>query len=40
MPNGNSGQLLEALGWVNKVVDYFSPYKPETKSMTINYRNL
>lgn len=40
MANGNYGQLSEALEWVNKVVDYFSPYKPETKSMTINYRNL
>lgn len=40
MVNENYSQILEALGWVNKVVDYFSPYKPETKSMTINYRNL
>ena len=40
MVNENSKQILEALGWVDKVVDYIRPYKPETKSITINYRNL
>jgi len=33
-------QVLEAFTWVDKVLDYVRPYKPETKSMTINYRNL
>lgn len=40
MVTENYRQILEALGWVDKVVDYFRPYKPETKSITINYRNL
>jgi len=31
-------KILQALEWVNKVLDYFRPYKPETKSMTINYK--
>jgi hypothetical protein len=26
--------------WVHKVLDYFEPYKPDTKSMVINYRNM
>jgi len=33
-------QVLEAFTWVDKVLNYVRPYKPETKSMTINYRNL
>ena len=31
-------KIAEALGWIDKVIDYLRSYKPETKSMTINYR--
>lgn len=37
--NEDYGQILKALGWIDNVMDYFRPYKPETKGMTINYRN-
>lgn len=33
-------QIEEALMWTNKVMNYFKPYKPEIKAMTINYRSL
>lgn len=35
----NINKILSAVEWIDKVLDYFRPYKPETKSMTINYKN-
>jgi len=32
-------RILKAMEWIDKVIDYFRPYKPETKSMDINYRS-
>lgn len=32
-------QILEGLGWIDKVVDCVRPYKPEIINMTINYRD-
>ena len=34
------GELEKILEWVHKVTDYFKPYRPDIKSMVINYRNL
>ena len=36
--NSDYERILKALGWIDKVVDYLRSYKPETRSMTINYR--
>ena len=33
-------ELEKIFEWGNKVVNYYKPYKPEVKSMTINYRTL
>ena len=32
--------MVEKMGWVKKVLEYFGAYRPTLKSMTINYRNL
>ena len=31
-------KIAEAFGWIDKAIDYLRCYKPETKSMAINYR--
>ncbi|MCW7075569.1 MAG: hypothetical protein OCU24_06965 [Candidatus Methanospirare jalkutatii] len=36
--NPDYEKILKALEWIDKVIDYLRRYKPETKSMTINYR--
>lgn len=33
-------ELEKIFDWLHKVTDYFKPYKPDVKSMVINYRNL
>jgi hypothetical protein len=38
MVNADSKQVQEALEWIRKVSEYVKSYKPETKSMSINYR--
>jgi hypothetical protein len=36
--NDVSNKILRAVEWIDKVIEYFRPYMPETKSMTINYK--